>query len=139
VQFDFKQQFYFISIKDLLCSLFFEEFNLCFQTSAFGFIIFNFKDSGFTYCNKYRIIGYGELRDGLYYINLHNNVAYNSMYVTTSLKKCVMNEKPTMLWHRRLGHISIDRTKRLVNEGVLSTLDFADFETCLSYSRLGEV
>ena len=31
-----------------------------------------------------------------------------------------------MLWHRRLGHISIERMKKLVNEGVLSTLDFAD-------------
>ncbi|RVW30282.1 Retrovirus-related Pol polyprotein from transposon TNT 1-94 [Vitis vinifera] len=29
------------------------------------------------------------------------------------------------------GHISIDRIKRLVNDGVLSTLDFTDFETCV--------
>ena len=33
------------------------------------------------------------------------------------------------MWHRRLCHISIDRIKRLVNDGVLSTLDFTDFET----------
>ena len=37
-----------------------------------------------------------------------------------------------MLWHRRLGHISIGRIKRLVNEEVLSALDFADFETCVN-------
>ena len=36
----------------------------------------------------------------------------------------------SMLWHRRLEHISIERIKRLVNEGVLSALDFADCETC---------
>ena len=36
-----------------------------------------------------------------------------------------------MLWHRRLGHISIDRIKRLVKDGVLSTLDYTDFETCV--------
>ena len=36
-----------------------------------------------------------------------------------------------MLWHRRLGRISIERMKKLVNEGVLSTLDFANFETCV--------
>jgi len=36
-----------------------------------------------------------------------------------------------MLCHRRLGHISIKRIKRLVNEGVLSTLEFANFETCV--------
>ena len=32
-----------------------------------------------------------------------------------------------MLWHRRLGHIPIERMKKLVNDGVLSTLDFANF------------
>ena len=37
-----------------------------------------------------------------------------------------------MLWHRRLGHISIEIIKKLVNDGVLSTLDFADFETCVN-------
>ena len=37
-----------------------------------------------------------------------------------------------MLWHRRLGQISIERMKKLVNDGVLSTLDFADFETCVN-------
>lgn len=42
-----------------------------------------------------------------------------------------MNEDSSMLWHRRLGHIFSDRIKRLVNDGVLSTLDFADFETCV--------
>ena len=31
-----------------------------------------------------------------------------------------------------MGHISIQRIKRLVNEGVLSTLDFTDFETCVN-------
>ena len=40
-----------------------------------------------------------------------------------------------MLWHRRLGHISIERIKKLVNDGVLSTLDFADFETCVNYIK----
>ena len=37
-----------------------------------------------------------------------------------------------MLWHRRLGHISIERMKKSVNDRVLSTLDFADFETCVN-------
>jgi len=101
------------------------------KLSHLGFS-FNFKDSGFTLCNKSGIVGYGELRDGLYSINLQNNATYNSMHVTAGLKRCVMNEKSSMLWHRRLGHISIDRIKRLVNEGVLSTLDFADFETCVN-------
>ena len=28
-------------------------------------------------------------------------------------------------------HISIDRSKRLVNDRILSTLDFTDFNTCM--------
>ena len=40
-----------------------------------------------------------------------------------------------MLWHQRLVHISIERMKRLVNEGVLRALDFADFETCVACSK----
>ncbi|RVW89318.1 Retrovirus-related Pol polyprotein from transposon TNT 1-94 [Vitis vinifera] len=42
-----------------------------------------------------------------------------------------MNEDSSMLWHQRLRHISIQRIKRLVNDGVLSTLDFTDFHTCV--------
>ena len=36
-----------------------------------------------------------------------------------------------MLWHQRLGHISIDRIKRLVKDRVLSTLDYTDFKACV--------
>ena len=92
---------------------------------------FNFLDSGFSLINKSGIIGSGALFDGLYYIELQNDASYNSMHFTARVKQCVVNEESSMLWHHRLGHISIERIKRLVNEGVLSTLDFADFETCV--------
>ena len=92
---------------------------------------FNFTDSSFSLSNKPKVIGYGALSDGLFRIQLQNDVTYNSMHVTTRLKRCVMSEESSMLWHRRLGHISIERMKKLVNDGVLSTLDFTDFETCV--------
>ena len=47
------------------------------------------------------------------------------------IKHGVINEKSSMLWHWRLCHISIDRIKRLVNDGVLQALDFTDFGTCV--------
>lgn len=53
------------------------------------------------------------------------------MHVHTSTKICVINGDSSKLWHKRLGHISIERIKRLVNEGVLNTLIFTDFETCV--------
>jgi hypothetical protein len=81
------------------------------RLAPFG-LSFNFMDFGFTLVNKSGIVGYGDLRDGLYSIHLQNNAAYNSMHVTSGLKRCVMNEKSSMLWHRKLGQISIDRIKR---------------------------
>ena len=93
---------------------------------------FNFTDSGFSISNKSKLIGYGALSDGLFHIQLHNDVTYNSMHVTSGLKGCVVNEESSMLWHQRLRHISIERMKKLVNDGVLSTLDFAYFETCVN-------
>ncbi|RVW82846.1 Retrovirus-related Pol polyprotein from transposon TNT 1-94 [Vitis vinifera] len=44
---------------------------------------------------------------------------------------CNLVLNSSTLWHQRLGHISIQRIKRLVNDGVLSTLDFIDFHTCV--------
>ena len=63
------------------------------------------------------------------HIFLQNDTTYNSLYVQIDIKKCVVNEDSSTLWHRRLYYISIDRIKRLVNDGVLSTLNFTDFET----------
>ena len=53
------------------------------------------------------------------------------MNVHIGTKTCNINEDSSMLWHRRLGHISIYRIKRLVKYGVLSTLDYIDLETCV--------
>ena len=55
-------------------------------------------------------------------LTVHGNIV--------GIKRGVINENSTMLWHRRLYHISIDRIKRLVNDGVLKALNFTDFGTC---------
>ncbi|RZC25854.1 40S ribosomal protein S17-4 [Glycine soja] len=91
-------------------------------------LVLNFS---FNLLKKFEIIGCGQLVDGLYSIELKSDATYNSMHVSVGLKQCIVNEESSMLWHWRLGHISIERIKRLVKEGVLSTLDFANFETCV--------
>ena len=53
------------------------------------------------------------------------------MHVNVGIKQSLINKNSSMLWHRRLGHISIKRIKRLVKDGVLKTLDFTDFGTCV--------
>ncbi|KAL5858701.1 hypothetical protein ACOSQ3_006159 [Xanthoceras sorbifolium] len=92
---------------------------------------FNFSETSFSLFYKSDCIGNGILSDGLYCINLQNNAAYNTMHVQTGTKRCVIDEDSSTLWHRRLGHISIERIKRLVKDGVLSTLNFTNFETCV--------
>ena len=63
---------------------------------------FNFADFGFSLSNKSKFIGYGTLFDDLFHIQLQNDVPYNPMHVTIELKRCVMNEESSMLWHWRL-------------------------------------
>ena len=43
----------------------------------------------------------------------------SSLSLIDGVKRSVMNEESFLLWHRRLGHISIQRIKRLENEVVL--------------------
>ncbi|KAK9168418.1 hypothetical protein Syun_000558 [Stephania yunnanensis] len=90
---------------------------------------FNFSRTSFDLIFKSNIVGHGTLLNGLFCLNLENNAT--AMHVT-GLKRSVMNGESSMLWHRRLGHISKDRIKRLVNDGVLSAIDFADFEICVN-------
>ena len=72
---------------------------------------FSFSNYGSSLSNKSKVISYGTFYDGLFHIQLQNDITYNFMHVTTGLKRCVMNEESSMLWHQRLGHISIERIK----------------------------
>ena len=55
-------------------------------------------------------------------ITLHSNVG----------SKCgLINENSSILWHKRLGHISRERIEKLVKEGILKNLDFTDFHVCV--------
>jgi len=71
--------------------------------------------------------------DGLFKLHIcpNNPSSFVTMHGNSGMKRCVMNENSASLWHRRLGHISIERVKRLVKDGVLRSLDFADFGQCV--------
>ena len=72
-------------------------------------------------------VGSGVLCDGLYMLNISNMVV-NSI---VGNKRSKVDENSSMLWHRRLGHISRPRIERLVKQGILHDLDFSDFDTCV--------
>ena len=92
---------------------------------------FTFQDNVCNLFYESNHIGTCILAFGLYRISLQNEATNNSLHVHIGTKRCNVNEDSSMLWHRRLGHISIDRIKRFVKDGVLSTLDYTDLETCV--------
>lgn len=51
------------------------------------------------------------------------------------IKLRVINERSSVLRHKRLDHIFIDRIKRLVNDGVLEALDFTHFSIYVDYIK----
>jgi transposase InsO family protein len=53
------------------------------------------------------------------------------LHTDVGIKRSLMDQSSALLWNRRLGHISIERIKRLVNDGVLKTLDFTNLGTCV--------
>ena len=78
------------------------------------------------------VIGTSSLTDKLYKLNIKatngNETLHSSDY---GIKQKLINENSSMLWHKRLGHISNQRIQRLVSEGILDPLDFSDFQVCI--------
>ncbi|KAL6311270.1 hypothetical protein AAG906_016241 [Vitis piasezkii] len=82
--------------------------------------------------NKAAVKAIGSLIDKLYKLNIKttngNETLHSSNY---GIKRKLMNENSSMLWHKRLGHISNQRIQRLVSDGILDPLDFSDFQVCI--------
>ena len=51
---------------------------------------------------------------------------------TDTRKRKLTNENSATLWHKRLGHISIKRIKRLVSNEILQPLDYSDLNDCVN-------
>ena len=51
---------------------------------------------------------------------------------TVNGTKCLrLNQKFSILWHKRLGHISRQGIERLIKDEILPNLDFSYFDTCV--------
>ena len=50
--------------------------------------------------------------------------------LASSSKRLRLNEKSSTLWHKELGHISIQRIKILIKDGILPDLDFSYSYMC---------
>ena len=98
---------------------------------------FNFVSAFLHLLNDNVFVGDGILYDGLFRLYLNHSLHYSltTMHDNVGIKCSVVNERSFILWHRRLGHISIERVKRLVNDGVLKALHFTDFDICVDYKK----
>ena len=68
----------------------------------------------------------------LYKLDLVNvlDVSSSSSFLNVvDSKRLRCNENYSMLWHKRLGHISRQRMERFVKDDILQDLDFSDFDT----------
>ena len=85
------------------------------------------------------VVGNGILEDGLFKLSLDTSFATSLLSLHDKehcgLKRGILNENSSTLWHRRLGHISIRRIKGLVNDGILPNLEFTDFDTYIDYIK----
>jgi transposase InsO family protein len=98
------------------------------DSSGFGF---HFGNKRFALYFGSREIASGALCDGLYKLDLDPNYPSSHKVFATIGSKRVNDEFSSMLWHRRLGHISRESMERLTRNGILDSLDFSDFHTCV--------
>ena len=92
----------------------------------------NFGNNKFSLFQNSNLVGAGSLSyvDNLYMLDTVASYHETLQLSTRGVKRKLTNENSSSLWHKRLGHISKRRIERLVSNGILDSLDFADFEIC---------
>ena len=87
-----------------------------------------------------KVVGFGTLCGNLYRLDLFSNglnYSVNSVVTPIVASKCLrVNDDSSMLWHKRLGHISRHRMERLVKDGILPNLNFFDLSTCVECVKM---
>lgn len=85
------------------------------------------------------LVGHGCLVDGLHQLLLHDShmsaLCFSADFAFVGSKRALAIENSSMLWHRRLGHVSKKRLKSLVENGIIGPLDFSDFDQCMDCVR----
>ena len=82
-----------------------------------------------------KVVGFGTLCDNLYRLDLFSNgLSYSVDSVVTPIVASTrprVNDNSSMLWRKRLGHISRHNMERLVKDEILPNCDFSDLSTCV--------
>ena len=64
---------------------------------------------------------------------------YPYVNIISNTKRLRLNEKSSILWHNRLGHISKQRMERLIKDEILPNLDLSYFDTYVDYCIKGKL
>ena len=76
------------------------------------------------------VIGTGSLIHKLYKLNIKASNGNETMHSSNyDIKRKLTNKNSSMLWHRRLGHISNQHIQRLVLERILDPLMCQTFKS----------
>lgn len=70
-----------------------------------------FKHKGFRLLRKDSFVGSGVLSEGLYRFNLNKSFAKTllTLHHDVGTKRSRVNENSSFLWHKRLGHIYLEK------------------------------
>ncbi|KAK9714501.1 hypothetical protein RND81_06G099300 [Saponaria officinalis] len=93
-----------------------------------------FENKRFILSLNSNIVGTGSLCgfDNLYMLDNIASYSENLHVETRGTKRKFNKENLASLWHKRLGHVSKERIQRLVSNGILDSVDFTDFDVCVS-------
>ena len=101
--------------------------------SGYSCSLGNGEISLFQYSN---MIGISSLVGNLYKLDIYVSHINESLHTSNcGIKLKLTYENSSMLWHKRLGHISKERIQRLVLEGIFYSLNFLDLKICIEFIK----
>lgn len=80
------------------------------------------------------MVSSGTLHGNFYSLNLDCKYSQSLLSYHAyefSKKRNRVNENSSILWYKRLGHISREIMERLIKDEILTSLDFSDFTSCV--------
>ena len=89
------------------------------------------------------LIGNGTLCGNLYRLELYSLLSISlAINIISQTKRLSLNEKSSILWHKRLSHIFSQRMERLIMDEILPDVDFLDFDTyvdCIKVKLIAKI
>ena len=97
---------------------------------------FNFVNRRVDLIYDSRIVRNCVLTNGLYRLSLSSHEPYYSFNVESSVaKRSFIKERSSLLWHKRLRHISKEMIEKLIKTDILPPLESDNAEICIDCVR----